>query len=62
MLTTNRDMMLRAREKGHAVGAFNVNNLETVLAVAERMLGQAKEGMKEVVREKVRLFRSSGKV
>jgi len=35
MLVTNRDLLVPARRKGYAVGAFNVNNLETVLAVAE---------------------------
>jgi fructose-bisphosphate aldolase class II len=35
VLVTNRDLMMSARRKGYAVGAFNVNNLETVLAVAE---------------------------
>lgn len=35
MLVTNKDLMLPARRNGYAVGAFNVNNLETVLAVAE---------------------------
>jgi fructose-bisphosphate aldolase class II len=35
MLVTNKDLLVPARRKGYAVGAFNVNNLETVLAVAE---------------------------
>jgi fructose-bisphosphate aldolase class II len=35
LLTTNRDLMIPARRSGYAIGAFNVNNLETVLAVAE---------------------------
>lgn len=35
MLATNRDLMIPARRGGYAVGAFNVNNLETVLAVTE---------------------------
>lgn len=35
MLATNRDLMVPARRGGYAVGAFNVNNLETVLAVVE---------------------------
>jgi fructose-bisphosphate aldolase class II len=35
MLVTNKDLMIPARKKAYAVGAFNVNNLETVLAVAE---------------------------
>ena len=35
MLVTNRDLMVPARRSGYAVGAFNVNNLEAVLAVAE---------------------------
>ncbi|MGA9387213.1 MAG: class II fructose-1,6-bisphosphate aldolase [Candidatus Bathyarchaeia archaeon] len=35
MLVTNRDLMVPARGSGYAVGAFNVNNLEAVLAVAE---------------------------
>jgi fructose-bisphosphate aldolase class II len=35
MLVTNKDLLLLARKKAYAVGAFNINNLETVLAVAE---------------------------
>jgi len=32
---TNRDLLVPATQKAYAVGAFNVNNLEVVLAVAE---------------------------
>lgn len=32
---TNRDLLVPATRKAYAVGAFNVNNLEVVLAVAE---------------------------
>jgi fructose-bisphosphate aldolase class II len=35
MLVTNKDLLVPARKKGYAVGAFNINNLENVLAVAE---------------------------
>jgi fructose-bisphosphate aldolase class II len=35
MLVTNKNLLLPARQKAYAVGAFNINNLETVLAVAE---------------------------
>jgi fructose-bisphosphate aldolase class II len=35
MLVTNRDLQVPARQKAYAVGAFNINNLETVLAVSE---------------------------
>lgn len=35
MLVTNKDLMVPARKNAYAVGAFNINNLETVLAVAE---------------------------
>lgn len=35
MLVTNRDLMVPARRNGYGIGAFNVNNLEVVLAVAE---------------------------
>ena len=35
VLVTNKDLMHPAGKNGYAVGAFNVNNLETVLAVAE---------------------------
>lgn len=35
MLVTNGDLMVPARRKAFAVGAFNVSNLETVLAVSE---------------------------
>ena len=35
MLVTNRDLMVPARRSGYGVGAFNVNNLEAVLAVVE---------------------------
>lgn len=35
MLVTNKDLLVSAAKKGYAVGAFNVNNLETVLAVSE---------------------------
>lgn len=35
MLATNKDLLLPARKNAYAVGAFNINNLESVLAVAE---------------------------
>jgi fructose-bisphosphate aldolase class II len=35
MLITNKDLMVPARRNGYGIGAFNVNNLEAVLAVAE---------------------------
>ena len=35
MLLTNRDLLAPARKKGYAVGAFNINNLEALLAVTE---------------------------
>ena len=35
MLVTNKDLMVPARRKGYAIGAFNINNLETLLAIAE---------------------------
>jgi len=35
MLVTNKDLMLPAMQKAYAVGAFNISNLESLLAVAE---------------------------
>jgi fructose-bisphosphate aldolase class II len=35
MLVTNKDLLLPARQNVYAVGAFNINNLESLLAVAE---------------------------
>ena len=35
MLVTNRDLLLTARREVYAVGAFNVSNLESLLAVVE---------------------------
>lgn len=35
MLVTNKDLMVPARRNGYGIGAFNINNLEAVLAVAE---------------------------
>jgi len=35
MLVTNKDLMLPAMQKAYAVGAFNINNLESLLAVVE---------------------------
>ena len=35
MLITNKDLMLPAMQKAYAVGAFNISNLESLLAVAE---------------------------
>jgi fructose-bisphosphate aldolase class II len=35
LLVTNKDLLVPARQKAYAVGAFNINNLETVLAVTE---------------------------
>jgi len=35
MLVTNKDLLVPARQKAYAVGAFNINNLETLTAVAE---------------------------
>jgi ketose-bisphosphate aldolase len=35
MLVTNKDLMVPARRDGYAIGAFNVQNLESVSAIAE---------------------------
>lgn len=35
VLVTNKDLMGPARKNGYAIGAFNVQNLESVLAIAE---------------------------
>jgi fructose-bisphosphate aldolase, class II len=35
MLATNKDLMVPARKNGYAVGAFNVQNLETIKAIVE---------------------------
>ena len=35
MLVSNKDLMVPARKNGYAIGAFNVQNLESALAVAE---------------------------
>ena len=35
MLVTNRDLMLPALQETYAVGAFNITNLESLLAIAE---------------------------
>jgi fructose-bisphosphate aldolase class II len=35
MLATNKDLLLPARKNAYAVGAFNINNLEGLLAIAE---------------------------
>ncbi len=35
MLVTNKELLLPAMQKGYAVGAFNIQNLESLLAVAE---------------------------
>ena len=35
MLASNKDLLLPARQKAYAVGAFNINNLESLSAVAE---------------------------
>jgi len=35
MLVTNKDLLYPARQKAYAVGAFNINNLESLSAVAE---------------------------
>ncbi len=35
MLVTNRDLMVPARKNGYAIGAFNVQNLESMSAIAE---------------------------
>jgi fructose-bisphosphate aldolase class II len=35
MLVTNKDLLSAARRKAYAVGAFNINNLESLLAVVE---------------------------
>ncbi len=35
MLIANRDLLIPARRKAYAVGAFNINNLESLLAVVE---------------------------
>jgi len=38
MLVTNKDLLMPARQNGYAVGAFNINNLESLLAVNEAAL------------------------
>lgn len=35
MLVTNRHLLLPAMQKAYAVGAFNISNLESLLAVVE---------------------------
>jgi len=35
MLVTNKDLMSQAKQKAYAVGAFNISNLESLLAVVE---------------------------
>jgi len=35
MLVTNKEILSAAMAKGYAVGAFNINNLETLLAIVE---------------------------
>jgi fructose-bisphosphate aldolase class II len=35
MLVTNKDLMIPARKNGYAIGAFNVQNLESLSAIAE---------------------------
>jgi len=35
MLVTNKDLLVAAKRNAYAVGAFNINNLETLLAVSE---------------------------
>ncbi len=35
MLVTNKELMVPARKNGYAIGAFNVQNLESSLAIAE---------------------------
>lgn len=35
MLVTNKDLLLAAKKKAYAVGAFNIQNLESLLAVVE---------------------------
>ena len=35
VLVANKDLLVPARKKGYAVGAFNIGNLETLLAVTE---------------------------
>ncbi len=35
MLVTNKDLMLPAMQEGYAIGAFNITNLESLLAIVE---------------------------
>ena len=35
MLVTNKELMIPARKNGYAIGAFNIQNLESMQAVAE---------------------------
>jgi fructose/tagatose bisphosphate aldolase len=35
VLVTNKNLMIPARKKGYVTGAFNVQNLESTLAIAE---------------------------
>ena len=35
MLVTNKEIMSTAVNESYGVGAFNINNLETILAIAE---------------------------
>jgi fructose-bisphosphate aldolase class II len=40
VLVTNKDLLVPAREKGYAIGAFNVNNVESALAVSEAAIDE----------------------
>jgi fructose/tagatose bisphosphate aldolase len=67
--------MVSARKNYYAIGALNVQNLESLSAIAEaareensrrefdprKILGPTKEAMKEIAKSKMRLFGSSGK-
>ena len=57
-LQTNKTLLVRAKEKGYAVGAFNINNLEILQAIV--FPGEAEKSIPERPNrgKKVKTFRT----
>jgi fructose-bisphosphate aldolase class II len=48
MLVSNKDLMVPARKKGYAIGAFNVQNLESMLAIAEAAIEEKSPAIMQI--------------
>jgi len=56
MLVTNKDLMVPARKNGYAVGAFNVQNLESTSAIAEAATEEKSPVIMQITPSVIKIF------